>query len=96
MKKKHNLSYAEQLQLKKQAEIAEAMQQGMTFGGCLYAVALNNLFGFGADRLLKLEKEAQRLMDEEFGRDIELASYRMIHRMEQIRGKDWGKEDGQL
>ena len=40
------MTYAEKLILKKKQETANAMHEGMTFAGGLYAVALNNLYGF--------------------------------------------------
>ena len=82
------MTYAEKLILKKKQETANAMQEGMTFAGGLYAVALNNLYGFGAKRLQEVEREAQRLWDEEFGADIEAASYSLAKRLRQIRGEE--------
>ena len=84
-KDRQPVSYAQQLQDRKREEIAAAMQEGMDLAGSLYAVALNNLYGFGAQRLAEVEKEAQRLWDEEFMADIETASYGLARRLEQIR-----------
>lgn len=63
----------------------------MQFGLYVVAVALNNLYGFGADRLAKLEAEVNRIIEEEFGSDMETASYELAQRIEQIRGKNIGK-----
>lgn len=86
-------AYAVKLQLKKNKEIANAHADAFTFCGNLIAIALNNLYGFGKDRLTAVEKEAQRILEEEFGDDPEVAAYGMKRRIEQIRGKDWENED---
>ena len=44
-------AYAVKLQLKKNKEIANAHADAFTFCGNLIAIALNNLYGFGKDRL---------------------------------------------
>lgn len=82
------MTYAEKLILKKKQETANAMHEGMAFAGGLYAVALNNLYGFGAKRLAEVETEVQRIWDEEFCTDIETASYGLARRIKQIRGED--------
>ena len=86
-------AYAVKLQAKKNKEIANAHADAFTFCGNLIAIALNNLYGFGKDRLTAVEKEAQRILEEEFGDDPEVAAYGMKRRIEQIRGKDWENED---
>ena len=40
-----------------------------------------------------IDAEAQRILEEEFGDDPEVAAYGMKRRIEQIRGKDWENED---
>ena len=39
-------------------------QQGIIFGLDLCVVALHNVFGFGNERITRLEAEVQRLLDE--------------------------------
>ena len=79
--------YALELQRRKWKRSAHDTLQGVQF--CLYvvAVALNNLYGFGADRLSRLEAEVNRLIEEEFKIDTEKASCELAQRIEQIRRK---------
>lgn len=81
-------NYSVILQERKRQELAEATQEGFMLAGALYGVALNNLYNFGAGRLEAVEKEAQRLWDEYFLEDMELAAHSLVKRLEQIRGKD--------
>ena len=62
----------------------EGCFDGQSFGLGLATVALNNLFGFGKDRLKRTEDEINRLMQEEFGGDKEAASYQLAKRIKQI------------
>lgn len=78
-------AYAVELQRKKLVHDADQVKQGYNFAMMLVAVALNNIDHFGKDRLDVLEKECQRLMDEEFGRDNELAASQLRRRLDQIR-----------
>lgn len=80
-------AYAVKLQQKKQEELADATAQGFMLGTQIAVVALNNVFGFGYDRLKKLEAEMNRIWIEEFCRDMETASYGLSKRIEQIGGK---------
>lgn len=82
--------YASRLERKKRQEICNASKEGFDFAMQVIVVALNNLFGFGKERIEQLEKELNRLMEEEFGTDIEAASYGLARRIRQIRG---GKEE---
>lgn len=63
---------------------AAGCYDGQNFGLGLATVALNNLFGFGKDRLRRTEEEINRLMEEEFGGDKEAASYQLAKRIKQI------------
>lgn len=78
-------AYAIELQRKKLEREAECTKGGFDFAMMLVAVALNNIDGFGKDRLEALEKECQRLMDEEFGPDPEAAAIQLAHRLQQIK-----------
>ena len=79
--------YALELQRRKRKKSADDTLQGLQFGLYVVTVALNNLYGFGADRLSRLEAEVNRIIEEEFGNDMEKASYELAQRIEQIRGK---------
>lgn len=70
---------------KRERDIKEAYEDGMQFGLSVVTVALNEIYGFGYDRLLRLEQEVSRLLREEF-EDSELGANRLIRRIEQIRG----------
>ena len=63
----------------------ENTKEGFDFALNLCAVALNNIFGFGNGRLTRLENEITRLLNDEFGHDLESASYGLAKRIEQIR-----------
>lgn len=84
-------SYALKLKHQKMKELQNSTQDGFMLAGCLIAVSLNNLYGFGKDRLEAVEKEANRILEEEFSGDKEKAAYDLVRRIEQIRGKDWYK-----
>lgn len=79
--------YALELQRRKQQRSADDTLQGVQLGLYVVAVALNNLYGFGADRLSRLEAEVNRIIEEEFGSDMEKASYELVQRIGQIREK---------
>lgn len=81
-------AYAVKLQERKRAEVYQNTKEGFEFGLNLCAVALNNKFGFGNDRLAVLETEIERMLEEEFGGDVETASYGLARRIAQIRGKN--------
>lgn len=81
-------AYAVKLQERKRAETYQNTKEGFEFGLSLCAVALNNKFGFGNDRLAVLETEIERILEEEFGGDVETASYGLARRIAQIRGKN--------
>lgn len=80
--------YARKLQIKKAQEISDAHKAGFDFACYLLTVGLNELFGFGADRLKKLEQWCNDVMENEFGKDIEVASYGLKRRIEQIMGRE--------
>ena len=86
-------AYARQLQNKKQEQSKEDVQNGFNFALCLCAVALNEEFGFGRKRIERLEKQCQHLMDTEF-KSVELGTYRLAKRVEQIRERGAKKEGG--
>ncbi|WP_413778113.1 hypothetical protein [Caproicibacterium sp. XB1] len=78
--------YAAKLQAKQMRRDSDNVKRGFDFAMMIATVALNEKFGFGATRLKALETECNRLMDEEFGRDMESASHQLIGRLKQIMG----------
>jgi len=78
-------AYALQLQRQKSAELERINREGFDFALKLCVVALNNAFGFGAQRIARLEQEINRLIEEEFGHDTERAAYDLLRRIDQIR-----------
>lgn len=78
-------AYAVELQRKRMERDAGCTKSGFDFAMMLVAVALNNIDHFGKDRLEAVEKECQRLMDEEVGPDPEFASNQLRRRIDQIR-----------
>ena len=80
-------AYALQLARKKVEREIELNKEGVQFGLDLCVVALNNVYGFGRERLERLEREVNRLLEEEFGHDLELAAEGLARRIEQIRGE---------
>ena len=65
----------------------DAVITGIEAGLNITAIALNRLFGFGNGRLSRLEKEVQRIWDEEFlNRDPTQAHYDLKRAVSQIRG----------
>lgn len=86
-------AYALKLAAQRTAREVQAHQDGAQFALNLCAVALNNVYGFGRERLERLERlerEVNRLLEEEFGHDLELAAEGLARRIEQIRGENHG------
>ena len=77
--------YAKILAEKRRLRSAKDAKDGFDFALQLCAVALNEKFGFGNERLKVLEDEITRLLEDEFGSDMEKASYGLSKRIEQIR-----------
>jgi|GEM_PF-2041269 hypothetical protein len=77
-------TYAAHLQTLKMRRDSDNVKRGFDFAMMIATVALNEKFGFGKIRLKTLESECNRLMDEEFGRDMETASHQLIARIKQI------------
>ena len=71
-----------------------AMLDGIAFGLNVTSIALNRLYGFGDDRLTRLETEVNRLIQTEFidRADPEQAAHDLRKSVEQIRHKkEWDK-----
>lgn len=69
---------------KRERDMEEAYEDGMQFGLNVVTIALNEVYGFGYNRLYRLEREVLRLLREEF-EDNELGTDRLMRRLEQIR-----------
>ena len=82
-----------QLQSAKQQGYAKGVVDGKEFALSLVTVALNNLYGYGGDRIAKVEAEMQRLWDEEFKGDNETGARHLVQRLNQIRGVKCGNRE---
>ena len=78
-------AYAVKLQEQRKKRDFENTKEGFDFALNLCAVALNNIFGFGNERITRRENEVTRLRNDECGHDLEIASYGLARRIEQIR-----------
>lgn len=58
-------AYALKLAAQRTAREVQAHQDGAQFALNLCAVALNNVYGFGRERLERLEREVNRLLEDE-------------------------------
>ena len=64
-------------------------QQGIIFGLDLCVVALHNVYGFGEERISRLEDEVQRLLDEMNGaNDPDLLGAFLARELIAIRGEE--------
>lgn len=89
-------NYAAELMAKKALQRMDDHQAGFDFACYLLTVGLNELYGFGYDRLKKLEDWCNDALDNEFGKDREAAAYALKRRVEQIMkrgGADGCKEN---
>lgn len=63
---------------------------GVTIALNIVAIALNDAFGFGGERLTKLESHVQELFDEVISvGDPEVNQYHIEQRVKQIRGEEY-------
>ena len=64
-------------------------QEGVLFGLDLCAIALNHGFGFGKERIERLETEVQALLDEvQTSRDMDRLMTDICRELARIRGED--------
>ena len=71
---------------------ADGVWSGLTMGLNLSAIALNHVFGFGDERLTRLEKKVQELVDEIVDtRDPDVTQSHIETALKQIRGDGWRK-----
>ena len=74
----------------KEAEYRDGMVGGMKMGFNLVAIALNHEFGFGKDRIERLEKKVQKLIDEIVDMNDPIVTQAHIEKaLKQIRGDDF-------
>jgi len=74
---------------KLQAAAMKGRQEGVLFGLDLCAVALNHVFGFGRERIERLEAEVQTLLDEvQTSRDMDRLTTDICRELARIRGED--------
>jgi len=77
---------ASELMRAKRSGEADGIKEGYDFALMLVAVALNNVYGFGRDRIERLEDEMQRLYDTEVkGADPVVLMAGLEKRLKQIR-----------
>lgn len=73
----------------------QGVVDGKEFALSLVTIALNDLYGYGGDRIASIEKHMQELWDKEFAEDPESGARHLVKRLNQIRGVECGqkKED---
>jgi hypothetical protein len=83
-------AYATKLRQTKDNAYADGVWSGLQMGLNLAAIALNHKFGFGNERLTRLEAKVQELVDEIVDtRDPEVTKVHIETALKQIRGKEW-------
>ena len=84
--------FATQLQQIKEKQYRAGVMDGMRMGFDVVAIALNHTFGFGDERLSRLEVKVQELVDEIVDTADPLVTRVHIEKaLNQIRGEDWDK-----
>ena len=89
-----NPTHATELQIRKAMQEMEMHRKGFDFACYLVTVGLNELYGFGYDRLKRLEDWMNDAMENEFHDDLEVATAGLIGCIDQImkRGGADGRE----
>lgn len=78
-------NHAIQLKKARKKGYDEGLKYGIDFALAIATVALSEIYGFGYERIKRLENEINRLIIEEFDKDPEQADYQMAARIAQIR-----------
>ena len=87
-------AYATKLRETKNNAYSDGVWAGIQMGLNLAAIALNHKFGFGEERLKRLEQKVQALVDEIVDTNDPLVTKVHIEiALKQIRGKDWVCDD---
>lgn len=82
--------FTQQIQQIKEKSYREGVVSGMKMGFDIVAIALNHTFGFGNERLTRLEEKVQALVDEIVDTaDPYVTKVHIQEALKQIRGKDW-------
>ena len=83
-------AYASKLRQTKDNAYTEGVWDGMRMGFDVVAIALNHKFGFGNERLTRLEQKVQELVNEIVDtNDTLVTKVHIREALKQIRGKDW-------
>ena len=83
-------AYASKLRQTKDNAYTDGVWDGMRMGFDVVAIALNHKFGFGNERLTRLEQKVQELVDEIVDtNDTLVTKVHIRESLKQIRGKDW-------
>lgn len=87
-------SFAKQLKEMKKNAYSDGVWAGIQMGLNLTAIALNHKFGFGEERLKRLEQKIQELVDEIVDTNDPLVTKVHIETaLKQIRGKEFVCDD---
>ena len=85
-------AYASKLRQTKDNAYTDGVWDGMRMGFDLVAIALNHEFCFGNERITRLEKKVQALVNEVVDTNDPLVTkVRIGKALEQIRGEGWGE-----
>lgn len=78
-------SYIQRIEQSKRAAYNEGIFKGASFILDVVTIALNRLYGFGADRIERLEAEINRIIETEFKYNDEVETVNLKRAIEQIR-----------
>ena len=85
-------AYAGKLHQTKEKAYRDGVWDGMRMGFDIVAIALNHEFGFGNERITRLEKKVQELVDEIVDtKDPIVVRAHLNKALEQIRGEGWSE-----
>ena len=79
--------YAQEIQMAKASGYNRGYVEGRNKIVAITTVALNNVFGFGRKRIIRLENEINRLIEKYFPPDNEVADDQLAKRIKQIMGE---------
>ena len=85
-------AYANKLRQTKDKAYTDGVWDGMRMGFDIVAIALNHTFGFGNERIKRLETKVQALVDEiVVTNDPDVTNEHIKQALNQIRGEGWDK-----
>ena len=83
-------AYASKLRQTKDNAYTDGVWDGMRMGFDIVAIALNHKFGFGNERITRLEQKVQELVNEIVDtNDPYVTKVHIREALKQIRGEDW-------